>query len=97
MAATVRERRTMTRERLRSPMTAVAVGGAMPKDDGNGTSSRSVGNGDGMAERLVGSLPCPSLADIIHGRRDAARKCCFLTAMLTPTRTTVQMKMGGSE
>ncbi len=69
----------------------------MPKDDGNGTSSRSGGNGDGTAERLVGSLPCPSLANIIRGRRDAAQKCCFLAAMSTLMRTTVQMKTGGSE
>ncbi len=69
----------------------------MPKDDGNGTSLQSGGNGDDTAERLVGSLPCPSLADIIRGRRDAARKRCFLAAMSTPTRTTVRMKMGGSE
>ncbi len=69
----------------------------MPKDDGNGTSSQSGGNGDGMAERLVGSVPCLLLADIIRGRRDAARKRCFLAAMLTPTRTMVQMKTGGSE
>ena len=69
----------------------------MPKDDGNGTSSQSGGDGDGTAERLVGSLPCPLLADIIHGRRDAARKRCFLAAMLTPTRMTVRMKTGGSE
>ncbi len=69
----------------------------MPNDDGNGTSSRSGGDGDGTAERLVGSLPCPLLADIIRGRRDAARKRCFLTAMSTPTRTTVGMKTGGSK
>jgi hypothetical protein len=69
----------------------------MPKDDGNGTSSQSGGDGDSTAERLVGSLPCPLLADIIRGRRDAARKRYFLAAMLTPTRTTVQMKTGGSE
>jgi hypothetical protein len=69
----------------------------MPKDDGNGTSLRSGGDGDGTAERLVGSLSCPLLADIIRGRRDAAWKRCFLAAMLTPTRTTVRMKTGGSE
>ncbi len=69
----------------------------MPKDDGNGTSSGSGGDGDGTAERLVGSLPCLSLANIIRGRRDAARKRCFLAAMSTPRRTTVRMKTGGSE
>ena len=69
----------------------------MPKDDGNGTSSRLGGDGDGTAERLVGSLPCPSLADIIRWRRDAAQKRCFLAAMSTPTRTTVRMKTGGSK
>ncbi len=69
----------------------------MPKDDGNGTSSQSGADGDGTAEHLVGSLPCPSLADIIRGRRDAARKRCFLAEMSTPMRTTVRMKMGGSE
>ncbi len=69
----------------------------MPKDNRNGTSSQLGGNGNGTAERLVGSLPCPLLADIIRGRRDAARKRCFLAAMLTPMRTTVQMKTGSSE
>ncbi len=69
----------------------------MPKDDGNGTSSRLGGDGDGTAERLVNSLPCQLLAAIIRGRRDAARKRCFLAAMLTPTRTTMRMKTGGSE
>ncbi len=69
----------------------------MPKDDGNGTSSRSGGDGDGTAERLVGSLPCPLLADIIRWRRDVARKRCFLAAMSTPMRTMVRMKTGGSE
>ncbi len=69
----------------------------MPKDDGNGTSSQSGGDGDGAAEHLIGSLPCPSLADIIRGRRDAARKHCFLAVMSTPTRTTVRMKTGGYE
>ncbi len=69
----------------------------MPQDDGTGTSLRSSGDGDGTAERLVGSPPGLSLADIIHGRRDAARKRCRLAAMSTPPTTTVQMKTGGSE
>ena len=70
-------------------MTAVAMGGVMPKDDGTGTSLRSGGNGDGMAERLVGSPSGPLLADIIRGRRDAAWKHCHLAAMSMPTTTTV--------
>jgi hypothetical protein len=69
----------------------------MPKDDRTGTSSRSGGDGDGTAERLVGSTPGQSLADIIRGRRDAARKCFRLAAMSTPLTTTVRMKTGGSE
>ncbi len=78
-------------------MTAVAMEGAMPKNNGTGTSSQSGGNGDGTAERLIGSPPGPSLADIIGGRRDAAQKCCHLAAMLMPPTTTVQMKTGGSK
>jgi hypothetical protein len=69
----------------------------MPKDDGTRTSLQSVGDGDGMAERLVGSTPGPLLASIICGRSDAAGICCCLAVMLTPPTTTVQMKTGGSE
>jgi hypothetical protein len=97
MTATVRERRTMTREQWRPPRTAVAMGGSMPKDDGTRISSRSGGDGNSTAERLVGPPPGPLLANIIRGRRDAAQKCCHLAAMLMPPTTTVRMKMGGSE
>jgi hypothetical protein len=47
----------------------------------------------GTSRRLP---PRPSLADIVRGRRDAARKCCRLAAMSTTT-TTVRMTAGGSE
>jgi hypothetical protein len=69
----------------------------MLKDDGTGISLQLGGNGDGAAERLVGSHPGPLLANIICGRRDAARKPCGFAAMSTPTTTTVQMKPGGSK
>jgi hypothetical protein len=76
-------------------MTAVAMGGATPKDDGTGTLLQSGGNGDGTAEFLVGSPPCLLLADIIRLRREAAQKCCRLAAM--SITTTVQMTTGGSK
>jgi hypothetical protein len=68
----------------------------MPKDNGTRTSLQSGGDGDGTAERLVGSPPGLLLADIIQGRRDAAWKRCHLAAMLMLTTTMMQMKMGGS-
>ncbi len=77
-------------------MTAVAVGGAMPKDDGARTLLQLGSDGDGTRERLVGSLPSPLLANIICGRRDAAQKRCRLAAMPTKTMT-VQMMSGGSK
>jgi hypothetical protein len=42
---------------------------------------------------LLALLPGPLLADIIHGRRDAAWKCCHLAAMLLMTTTMMQMMM----
>jgi hypothetical protein len=45
---------------------------------------------------LAPPLPMLLLADIFHGRREAAWKHCRLAAMLTST-TTVQMMTGGSE
>jgi hypothetical protein len=76
---------------------AVAMGGATPKDDGTGSLSQSGGNGDGDAERLVGSPPpMLLLADIFRGRREAAWKRCCLAAMSTMTMM-VQMMTGGSK
>ncbi len=71
----------------------------MPKDDRTGTWLCSGGNSNGTAERLVGSPPGPSLADIIRGRRDAARKRCRLAAMSTTMMTTMTVRMttGGSK
>ncbi len=90
MMVTVHEKGTITSEKWRPPMTAVAVGGTTQKDDGTRTTSWLGGNGDCTTEHLVLPPPPPSLADI-----NAAQKRCRLTAMLTTT-TTVRMTMGGS-
>jgi hypothetical protein len=69
----------------------------MPKDNGTGALLQLGGNGDDTAECLVGSPPGPLLADIIYGRRDAARKHCHLAAMSATMKKTVQMMTGGSK
>jgi hypothetical protein len=96
MMATVCKRGTIMREWWWPPMTAVAMGGATPKDNETGTLLQLGGDSDGTADFLVGSPPGPLLANIIHRRRDTARKRCCLVAILTMT-TMVQMTMGSSE
>ncbi len=59
----------------------------MQKDNGTRTSLQLGGNVDCTGKGLVGSPPCPSLADIIRGRRDAAQKRCCLAAISTTTMT----------
>jgi hypothetical protein len=91
MTATVPERGTITREQWQPPMTAVAVGGATPKDNGTGTLLQSDSNGDGTVERLVGSPPGPSLAfsfagggmrlrNAVVSRRCQQRRCEWRTS-----------------
>ncbi len=57
MTVTVCERGIVTREQSGPPTIAVAMGGATPKEDGTRTLLQSSGNGNGTAERLVGSPP----------------------------------------
>ncbi len=96
MMATVHERGTITMAQL-PPTTAVAMGGAMPKDEGSGTLLQSGRDGDGTAECLVAPPPGPLLADIIRGRRDAAWKCCHLSAMSLSMMMTVKKMTGSSK